>query len=148
MGHCIRAVIGARESVRRLAEDWLKAKVVELPQGFGMIFMTDDLLEDVGELLEVSDELLFSELENFTEEVKELMEWYSFRTKLTYVETDYFGGVGTQAGVLYENGRAAIGPRRGSGTINILLEELGVWCYPDKDEFDMLELGKYRHMPY
>ena len=83
MGHCIRAVIGSRESVRRLAEDWLKAKVVELPQDFGMIFMTDDLLEDVGELLEVSDELPFSELENFTEEVKELMERYSFRTKLT-----------------------------------------------------------------
>ena len=77
MGHCIRAVIGARESVRRLAEDWLKAKVVELPQGFGMIFMTDDLLEDVGELLEVSDELPFSELENFTEEVKTLIERYS-----------------------------------------------------------------------
>ncbi len=77
MGHCIRAVIGSRESVRRLVEDWLRAKVVELPQGFGMIFMTDDLLEDVGELLEVSDELPFSELENFTEEVKELMELMS-----------------------------------------------------------------------
>ncbi len=148
MGHCIRAVIGARESVRRLAEDWLKAKVVELPQGFGMIFMTDDLLEDVGELLEVSDELPFSELENFTEEVKTLIERYSFRTKLAYIETEYFGGVGTQAGVLYENGRIAVEPSRGEGVINILLRELGVWRYPDKDEFDMLELGKYRHMPH
>ncbi len=148
MGHCIRAVIGARESVRRLAEDWLKAKVVELPQGFGMIFMTDDLLEDVGELLEVSDELPFSELENFTEEVKTLIERYSFRTKLAYIETEYFGGVGTQAGVLYENGRIAVEPSRGEGVINILLRELGVWHYPDKDEFDMLELGKYRHMPH
>ena len=148
MGHCIRAVIGARESVRRLAEDWLKAQAVELPQGFGMIFMTDDLLEDVGELLEVSDELPFSELENFTEEVKTLIERYSFRTKLAYIETEYFGGVGTQAGVLYENGRIAVEPSRGEGVINILLRELGVWHYPDKDEFDMLELGKYRHMPH
>lgn len=148
MGHCIRAVIGTRDSARRLAEDWLRAKVIELPQDFAMIFMTDDLLEDVGELLEVSDEQCFPELEYFTEEVKELIEYYSFRTKLTYIETDYFGGTGTQAGVLYENGRIAIGPRRGNGTINILLREMGVWCYPDKDEFDMLKLGKYRHMPH
>ncbi len=147
MGHCINAVIGARDPVRRLAEDWL-IEVTELPQDFGMIPMTNGFLEDVGELMEVSDDLCFPELENFTEEVKELMEYYSFRTKLAYIETDYFGGVGTQAGVLYENGRIAIGPRRGEGTINILLKELGVWHYPDKDEFDMLELGKYRHMPH
>ncbi|MDE6031400.1 MAG: hypothetical protein K2G32_07260 [Oscillospiraceae bacterium] len=147
MGHCIRAIIGARDSVRRLAEDWLR-EVVELPQDFGMILMTNGFLEDLGELMEVSDDLCFPELENFTEEVKELIERYSFRTKLAYIETDYFGGVGTQAGVLYENGRITIEPRRGEGTINILLKELGVWHYSDKDEFDMLELGKHRHMPY
>lgn len=146
MGHCINAVIGARDSVRGLAEDWLR-EVIELPQDFGMILMTNDFLENVGELMEVSDELCFPELENFTEEVKELMERYSFRTKLAYIETDYFGGAGTQAGVLYENGRITIGPRRGEGTINALLRELGVWRYPDKDEFDMLGLGNHRHMP-
>lgn len=76
------------------------------------------------------------------------MERYSFRTRLAYIETDYFGGAGTQSGVLYENGKISVGPRSGEGTINFLLKELGVWHYPDRDEFDMLGLGKYRHMPY
>ena len=34
----------------------------------------------------------------------------------------------------------------GEGTINLLLRELGVSCVRDKDEFDSLNLGNYRHM--
>ena len=78
---------------------------------------------------------------------EQILQQYSFRTKLAYVETDYFGGVGTQAGVLYENGRISIEPRSGDGTINLLLKELGVWCRPGKDAFDSLNLGRYRRMP-
>lgn len=148
MGHCIRAIVGADSDLRKIAEDWVKADLIELLQGCGMIFMINALLEDVEELLEVSDDTCFPELEDFTEGVRELMERYSFRTRLAYIETDYFGGAGTQSGVLYENGKISVGPRSGEGTINFLLKELGVWHYPDKDEFDMLGLGKYRHMPY
>ena len=62
------------------------------------------------------------------------------------METDYFGGIGTQGGVLYENGRIRIAPHSGDGTINLLLRELGVKCLANKDEFDSLNLGNYRHM--
>lgn len=62
------------------------------------------------------------------------------------LETDYFGGTGTQGGVLYENGQISIAPRSGEGTINILLRELGIRRAPNKDEFDSLNLGIYRRM--
>lgn len=150
MGHCIRAIIGTHEAVQKIAGDWVYAKEIELPQGLGMIFCTIKLLENIEELMESSgeaaDEPNIPELEFFDASVKELMETYSFRTKLAYVETDYFGGTGTQAGLLYENGKPAAAPQSGEGTINALLRELGVWRKPDKDEFEMLELGKYRHM--
>ena len=107
MGHCIRAIIGTYQSIQKLANDWVYAKEIELPQGYGMIFLTDEL---------------------------------------AYVETDYFGGIGTQGGVLYENGRIRIAPHSGDGTINLLLRELGVKCLANKDEFDSLNLGNYRHM--
>lgn len=124
------------------------ADLIELPQGFGMILMTDRLLRDVEELAEVSDEIVFPELDRFTEAVRELMERYSPHTKLAYIETDYFGGTGTQGGLLYENGRVAVAPRAAeSGVINALLAELGVWREPGKDEFDSLGLGRYRRMP-
>lgn len=125
------------------------ADEIMLPQEFGMVPMTDKLLLDVEELAEVSDKIVFPELDRFTEAVRELMERYSFHTKLAYIETDYFGGKGTQGGLLYENGSVAVAPRAaGSGVINALLSELGVWREPGKDEFDSLGLGKYRTIPY
>ena len=74
------------------------------------------------------------------------MQEYSLHTRLAYIETDYFGGVGTQGGVLWENGQIIIQPRSGEGTINLLLKELGFMCIGDLDAFDSLSLGNYRHM--
>ncbi len=147
MGHCIRAVIGTHETVQKISEDWVCANEIVLPQGFGMVLLTNRLFEDIEALTESSGEQCFSELDFFDESGSELLERYSFHAKLAYIETDYFGGVGTQAGILYENGKVAIAPRRAPGTINILLRALGVWCEPGKDEFDSLGLWKYRHMP-
>lgn len=149
MGHCIRAIIGSHEVIQKPADDWVCAKVIELPQGFGMIFCTIELLEDIEEHLGCSGKAVdapdFPELDYFDASVKELMEKYSQGTKLAYVETDYFGGTGTQAGLLYENGKPAA-PQSGEGAINALLKELGVRREHDKDEFDTLNLGKYRYM--
>lgn len=146
MGHSIKAVIGKRSDVQKLAEDWVHAKLIELPQEFAMVPMTIRLLEDIEELMEPSVSEIQSELYGLDGSVVWLLENYSFHTKLAYIETDYFGGFGTQGGVLYENGREKIPPQTGNGTINALLKKLGVWRKPDTDEFDCLELGKYRHI--
>lgn len=146
MGHCIRAIIGKQADICKLAEDWVSANMIELPQDFGIVPLTIKLLENMEELLEPSCEDPCSELYGFDQTVKEILEQYSFRTKLAYIETDYFGGVGTQGGVLYENGREVCPPRVGEGVINALLKELGAWHRPGLDEFDSLELGKYRHI--
>ncbi len=148
MGHRISGILGRREDVCRIAEQLIHADLIELPQGFGMILMTDKLLRDVEELAEVSDKIVFPGLDRFTEAVRELMERYSFHTKLAYIETDYFGGAGTQGGLLYENGCAAVDPSAAeTGVINALLSELGVRRESGKDEFDSLGLGNYRRMP-
>lgn len=145
MGHSIKAAIGKRADVQKISEDWI-CKVTELPQDFGMVPLTIRLLEDMEELLGSSCENSRSVLDGFDRTVAEILEQYSFRTKLAYIETDYFGGTGTQGGVLYENGREVCPPRVGEGTINALLKELGAWRKPDMDEFECLELGKYRHI--
>ena len=79
--------------------------------------------------------------------VRRWLEGYSCCRPLAYIETDYFGGCGTQAGVLVEKGRVAVPPVEGAGTIDRLLAALGVRCLPGKDEFDSLGLGSFRHMP-
>lgn len=147
MGHCIQAIIGIHETVQKMTEDWGCAEKIELPQGYEMVFLTDALFDDITELFDVPDEIRYSELDYFTVAVEQFLQQCSFRTKLVYIETDYFGGVGTQAGVLYENGRIAVEPHSGEGTINQLLRELGVQRISGKDEFDSLNLGRYRQMP-
>lgn len=140
MGHCVRAIIGAHKVVQRIENDWY-AKEINLPQGYGMIFLTDALLDNIAELFESANESSTPDaVTNF------LLQEYSFHTKLAYIETDYFGGIGTQSGILYENGNISIPPCSGEGAINSLLRELGVWCEVNKDEFDSLNLGIYRRM--
>ncbi len=140
MGHCVRAIIGVHKDIQRIENDWF-AKGIKLPQGYGMIFLTDALLDDIGELFESANEP--SDPETVT---SYLLQEYSIHTKLAYIEADYFGGIGTQSGILYENGNISIPSCSGKGAINILLRELGVWCEVNKDEFDSLNLGIYRRM--
>jgi len=129
MGHCIQAIVGIHDTIQKLTDDWVYAEEIKLPQGYGMVFLTNALFDDITELFSVPDETRYSELDYFTVAVEQFLQQYSFRTKLVYIETDYFGGVGTQAGVLYENGRISVEPRSGEDTINQLLRELGVCAY-------------------
>lgn len=147
MGHCIQAIIGRHESIQNIIDNWIFAQEIILPQGYAMVFMTNALFDDITGLYEVPDEECYPELDYFTVAIEQFLQQHSLHTRLVYCETDYCGGVGTQGGVLYENGRISITPRRGEGTLNRLLRELGVWCEPGKDEFDSLCLGQYRHMP-
>ena len=63
MGHKINAVIGKIADVSKIAEDWVHAKIIELPQDFGMVPMTVGLLEDVSELMEISGGVYCSDLD-------------------------------------------------------------------------------------
>ena len=47
MGHSIRAVLGNREALQVWANS--RANVIELPRGFGMVFLTDGLLDRIAE---------------------------------------------------------------------------------------------------
>ena len=141
MGHYVRAIIGAHKDIQRIENNYCLAKEIKLPQGYGMIFLTDALLDNIGELFESANEP--SDPETVT---SYLLQEYSFHTKLAYIEADYSSGIGTQSGILYENGNISIPLCSGEGSINILLRELGVWREVNKDEFDSLNLGIYRRM--
>ena len=57
------------------------------------------------------------------------------------IETDYFGGIGDQNANVYKNDKK----QKSSVSINEALEDLGVISKKDLDEFDTLNLSKYRH---
>jgi hypothetical protein len=65
-------------------------------------------------------------------------------SRYTIIETDYAGGAGTQAAVVYENQEIIMPPTHGG--INAALALLGVQRSETRDEFDMLNLGEYRNV--
>ena len=147
MGHQIEAVIGKREAVQAFADNWAQAEMVELPQNCGLVFLTAALFDDITELFDEPDREEPSPLTYFTSAIRWALEDASRQGPLVYIETDYAGGYGTQAGILLEQGKTILGPIEGEGTVNRLLYSIGVWCERGKDEFDSLDLGRYRHMP-
>ena len=62
------------------------------------------------------------------------------------IETDYFGGNGDQAAVVYRGDQIIMAPRRSQrGPINEALRTLGVVKIGLLDEFDTVGLGHHRH---
>lgn len=147
MGHQIQAIIGKREAIQVFSDCWVRAGILNLPQDCGMVFLTDALFDDITKLFDGPDREEPSSLMLFTSAIRRALEEAARPGPLAYVETDYAGGYGTQAGILLERGQVTLGPLEGAGTINRLLETIGVWHRPGEDEFNALGLGRYRHMP-
>lgn len=64
-----------------------------------------------------------------------------------YIETDYFGGVGTQAAAVWKGREIVMAPEKAEiGPINGALSLLGVQRGPRLDQFDRIGLSRHRHM--
>lgn len=148
MGHHLRAVIGKAQPVAQLARNWVYARLVVLPQGFALIPVTRALHEDVIELFGEDLASPHGELVTLSTALERVASDASHGAQLAYIETDYFGGRGTQAAIGWENGAVACGPLL-SGSharpINAVLAWMGAVANTGSDEFDALKLGNYRN---
>jgi hypothetical protein len=65
-------------------------------------------------------------------------------TTYALVQTEYFGGTGTQFATVWESGVRTMPAKEGNGVINSALERIGVVPRDGKDAFDTIGLGTYR----
>jgi hypothetical protein len=66
-------------------------------------------------------------------------------SRFALIETEYCGGLGEQAAAVYEGGECLMAPERAEGgPINRALRLLGVQARPGRDEFDTVELVRFR----
>lgn len=94
----------------------LSLPATTLPQGFGFVCSEEIKQKDVDQL-----------------------------SKAVYVQTDYFGGAGTQSAAFSRKGKVSFEVYESWGNpIDKALKMLGVKCDEGKDEFDSINLGKYR----
>ncbi|SHK36945.1 hypothetical protein SAMN02745163_03692 [Clostridium cavendishii DSM 21758] len=162
--HNIRGFIAKNKIIKSLANDFVYADVTLLNQGFSMIFLVDKLYDDINELVNSNYKIEFDdEFGYFSPAIYNLLEIKSSHGKIAYIETDYFGGDGVQAAILFEKGLIKIGPNisktlwdgksnsyittpKGERAINMILKELGVYRKGNMDEFDNIGLSLYRRM--
>jgi hypothetical protein len=158
MGHSISAFIGQYGPLRAIADALCHTHIAALPQGYSMLPVR----------IEVLDQCTFSLPGHLPDEYPEFMRLFpelivvarqqASHAPLAYVETDYFGGVGTQAAVLW-HGETIYGPFQSETqyeksvvqvvpadqrAINRVLQRLGIQQEAAVDEFDALGLGQFR----
>ena len=146
MGHMIRAIIAKENVIQNISDHWAYGEKIVLPQGYGMSFFNDSLFDDIEELFDIADTHKYPQFNYLSDSVISFLLQESKGAQIIYIETDYFGGYGTQTGVLFENGSIAIEPMQGNGVINYLLHKIGVYKEHNKDEFTSLQLYRFRRM--
>lgn len=162
--HCIRGFIGKEQIIKTLADNWVNADIIPLMQEVSMVFLKDDLYDDIDELIHSNLEIDYDKFfRYFSPSIYELMRQVSHNGKLAYIETDYIGGIGSQSAILFENEIIKIKPHKtesfwdeksnnyihkpeGDKAINIVLNELGIYKVNGKDEFDSIGLANYRRI--
>lgn len=143
MGHAIQALIIHDRAAAVARRETPLARLVSLAQGFSLLPLTDEVVEELGE-----DRIPAELPEGFTrltDGVRRLASLLSEVAPVAYVETDYFGGVGTQASVAWSNARELAAPLSAeSGVINEALRLIGVIAQDGRDEFDAVGLSRHR----
>jgi hypothetical protein len=139
MAYTLQAVI-AKEGVMRI--DQLDAlRIVRLGSGIEMIPLGSEVRKRLRlDFLPLTDEGESALPIGLADLCSEL----SGGGRVAYVEAEFFGGIGTQASAIFENGNARIPPVVGEDAINQALREIGVVAAKGKDEFDCAGLGKHR----
>jgi hypothetical protein len=140
MGHQITAIVTANPI------DELKAREFDLPvfieHGYRIIGL------DVAHTDYWTEKLDFQYIDDDVEIPLDCETTHYFAdelgiSKYAIIHTDYMGGIGDQFAAVYEHGCVVMATR--SGGINHALHTIGVQCLPGMDEFDSLNLSKYRH---
>jgi hypothetical protein len=153
MGHNISGFIARAGELRQASARLEGARVVPLSLGFGFLPLTE----------QINDKNLPASSFELLVELTDLRANWAQRTSITltlaYVETDYFGGIGSQSGIAWAEGRVMFGPIRTTTSweegrhvapplleeaINQTVRRIGVERGSVRDEFDALGLGRHR----
>jgi hypothetical protein len=137
MAYVLDAFIGPAETFAKQVLQLPNTKLVLLEQGMAMAPMK----------YAIPHLKAIKPLWHLTSELFQLGSQLSALGPIGYFEIELFGGYGERAAVLWENQEIVYGPvfsEHSSTVTNHLLSLLGVHT-AESDEFDALQLAKYRH---
>ena len=143
MAHSIAALIGDEHLIQRLAKRCGFSEPTGLSHGLSLIPWVDSVTNEDLETFRFSEDERNISL---APETRDRLIEASRDGRVLLIVTSYFGGMGGQGAVIFEDGSLTHGPHWADwGTINEALEILGVQATPEMDQFDILGLGRFRH---
>lgn len=143
MTHAIQGLILPTAVVKTVSVE--HAVPISLNCGLAFIPMADTLFDHLAALFPKAVGSLPTEFWKLSPSGLAWLEDLSAGGRVAYIETDYFGGVGTQSAAVWEARRTILPPRRGDiGPINDALRLLGVTRTQTQDEFAVAGLGRHR----
>jgi hypothetical protein len=143
MGHHVTGLIAAEGLLQRFAARHGLHPPVSLPQDLAILPLTD---EDIDRFVPASRSGHVAGFTYLSQPFATVMRETSADGRIMYFETDYFGGMGAQGAVVYDQGVCIFGPESGElGPINRALSLLGVKAAPfARDEFEAIGLHRHR----
>ena len=160
MGHAVRVFAGPLIALRAFERISRHARVYALTPDAPVFVVpfNEDLEDDVQQLQGTGDWLQTGP--RLSTGTMAFADRASQGASLGYLETEYFGGIGEQSAVLWQNGVLTLGPLsmsndssgavgrrpRSLWPVNAVLRGLGVRSAGHDDEFDALGLGAYRSL--
>lgn len=146
MTYRLRAGIAAESMLAARELPLRHAQAVPIGSGLALIPITLDVLQATDG--EAADRFL-----DLTSTLADALSSWSVAAPIAYVEAEYFGGVGEQHAQVWQDGAVTLGPLHleegeafapAGSPISQVLRRLGVDRADHVDEFDAVDLGRYR----
>jgi len=144
MGHHIQGIVFRTALLPAAAGLIPSGRGAALGQNFCFIPITDRVYDD---LRIAHPDLVDADngFERLSGPVEFVAKELSGKGAVAYVETEYFGGTGAQAAIVWRDGHVALSAKSADiGPINSALALLGADRSAHHDEFDALGLGQHR----
>lgn len=155
MSHVLSAFVCPERIARDMVDRIGIVSAVRLNQGLALVPLGDEVCEGYRPTVspEAPEADLATDLDGFylTEELEWLAATLSKEGPVAYVQTDYFGGIGSQGAIVWKDGRVVYGPERSwdvpvspQHPINRALRFLRVEPRGHVDAFEAVGLDWYR----
>jgi hypothetical protein len=145
MAYALEAFVMGSTTADEVIKPFSSALAVSLARGLSLIPLTGDFLAKLESIYHYAVSFKFEDLPTLAPSAVEWAEQVSLLGPVAFVEAEFFGGMGDQAGIGWQDGSVVFGPVRAAAASNQVLRWLGVVPGDQSDEFDALQLGRYRN---
>lgn len=143
MAHNIHGIFAAPETLASVVKQLPGTIVVPLSAGVAWVPVFDELLDAISKSAGVPSANTEDGFVHFGGVLPSVLQAASAKAPVAYVETDYFGGSGSQIATVYEGGVRT----KERCTVNQALAVLGVHGVDEQDEWDVVGLANHRVTP-